>query len=260
MADGEGTGEGTGTGAGTGQQGGEFRAQFPADLKDHEAFKPYKTIGDLGKAHLDLIGKVKDLDGKTAKITELEGKLSSAIFKPGEKATDEEKTAYRKSLGVPEKPEQYEFEKAEGIEHDPNMISWAQKVFHKYNVSKESAVGIGREWDAFLKGVDEEEDKLIQGEITENQKKFREMKVNGIPVFKTDDEFKAALELNKRYWKKVTGEDMPAFVDGFSFTKFIHEHAKKYGEDMSLQGGQARGTGEEKPGMIYDKTPQHQKK
>lgn len=253
MAEAEGTGEGTGTGAGTGQQGGEFRAQFPADLKDHEAFKPYKTIGDLGKAHLDLIGKVKDLDGKTAKIGELEGKLAGAIFKPGEKATDEEKAAYRKSLGVPEKPEEYVFEKAEGIEHDPNMISWAQKTFHAAGLSKEQAAMIGKQWDGFLKGVDEEEDKLIQAEIDENQKKFR-------GLFKTDDEFKVALELNKRYWKKVTGEDLPAFVDGFSFTKFIHEHAKKYGEDMSLQGSQIRGTGEQKPGMIYDKTPAHQKK
>jgi hypothetical protein len=227
----------------TQQQSLGWRAALPDEYKEHEFVKDTQKPGDFVKRAIEV---------KTERDT-LKTKLEGAIIKPGEKATDEEKTAYRKSLGIPEKPEGYEFEKAEGIEHDPNMISWAQKVFHKFSIPKEAAIGIGKEWDAFLKGVDEEEDKLIQAEIDDNQKKFR-------GLFKTDDEFKAALELNKRYYKKVMGEDLPSVMDGFKLTRFIHEHAKKYGEDKSLVGTQTRGIGEQKPGMIYDKTPQHQKK
>jgi len=226
-----------------------WRAGLPDDLKNHEAFVPHKTVGDLGKVHIEVMQKVKELEGKA---TQMEGKLSKAIFKPGEKSTPEEVIAYRQAMQVPDKPEGYEFPKREGEENDPNLISWAQKLFHKHNLPKDVAFDIGGEWNAFLTGVEKEEDRLMQVEIEEAQKKFR-------GEFKTEDEFKAALELNKRYYKKVMGTDIPPFMDAYSITKFLYEHAKKYGEGMSPPGSQTRGTGDGKPGMVYDRTPQHNK-
>ena len=104
-----------------------------------------------------------------------------------------------------------------------------------------------------MTGVEQEEDRLIQAENEEAVKKFRS-------EFKTEDEFKTALQLNTRYYKKVMGVDMPPFMGAYDTTKFIYEHAKKYGEDHSPPGSQMGGGGQQKPQMIYDKTPQHQKR
>ena len=258
MAEGEGTVEGTqGTGAGTGQDTQSttppaWVAQLPVDLKANEVFTKYPTLRDLGKSHIEVLGKIKELDGMTAKIGELEGKLSNAIPKLPENPTKEQLDAYYTALGRPAKPEDYKFEPDEGVEHIPEVLDWAQKTFWKYGLSQEVAQGIQREWDQFQKGVEQEEEKLVQTEVEENQKRFR-------GLFKTDDEYKTALEMNNRYWKKITGEDLPTFVDGFTLIKFIHEHAKRYGEDQSLPGSQTRSTSDQRPRMLYDRTPAHQK-
>lgn len=227
-------------------------SQLPTDLKANEVFTKYPTIGDLGKSHLEVMGKIKELDGMTAKVGELEGKLSNTIPKLPQNPTKEQVDAYYAALGRPGKPEDYKFEPDEGVEHDPKMIAWAQKVFWENGIPQSAALQIQKQWDQFLKGVEAEEDKLIQGEIDEAKKKFR-------GEFKTEDEFKAALQLNSRYYKKVMGTDIPPFMDAYSITKFLYEHAKKYGEDKSIQGSQTGGGGQTTPGMIYDKTPQHQK-
>lgn len=74
---------------------------------------------------------------------ELRGKLGSAIVKPGEKATDEEKAAYRKAMGVPDAPEGYKFpDLPAGMELTDTVkadrVEWA-KFLHDENVSAASA-------------------------------------------------------------------------------------------------------------------------
>lgn len=258
MAEGEGNVQGNPTGDVTGQQTQTITppawvAQLPDTLKANEVFTKYPTIGDLGKSHLEVMGKIKELDGMTAKVGDLEGRLSKAIIKPDEKATPEQITAYRTAMGVPDKPEGYEFPKRGDEDNDPKLVSWAQNLFFKHMIPKDAAADIGKEWNDFLSGVEAEEDRLMQVEIDEATKKFR-------GEFPTENEFKTALELNKRYYKKLMGTDMPPFMDAYSITKFIYQHAKKYGEDQSLGGAQTGGSGAQNPGMIYDKTPQHQKK
>ena len=39
-------------------------AGLPADLRDNEAFKSYRTVGDFAKAHLDTAAKAKEYEGK----------------------------------------------------------------------------------------------------------------------------------------------------------------------------------------------------
>jgi len=73
-----------------------WMAQLPQDLKEDQSLTKFQTIGDLGKSY-----------------KELEGKLGKAIVLPGEKATDEEKVRYRKSIGVPDKPEDYKLDPVE---------------------------------------------------------------------------------------------------------------------------------------------------
>jgi len=244
---GTGTGEGTGEGTGKGDEGqGQslgWRAGLPDPLKNHDAITPYKTVGDFAKVHIETVGKVK----------ELEGKLASAIPRPGEKATDEEKAAYRKAIGVPDKPEDYELPKVEGIETPTKTEEWARKSFHKANLTKEQAKSVGTDWNEFMAGMVAEVDRIAVEQQKEADKKFR-------AEFKSDEEYNGAKEGVKRFWKKVSNTEFDTFCNETgignhpTLIKFIYEIAKKTGEDFSPKGGGQRGA-EVKPGMIYDKTP-----
>jgi hypothetical protein len=67
-----------------------WMAQLPDDLKRDPGFTKFPTIGELGKAY-----------------KALEGKIGKTLALPGKDATPEEKAAFRKALGVPDKPSDY---------------------------------------------------------------------------------------------------------------------------------------------------------
>ena len=84
------------------------------------------------KADADLIKSLSKFERGIPDIVksyaELEKKAGQAIVVPNEKATEEEKAAYRKAIGVPEKPEDYKLEPVtlpEGLTVDLAM----QKAF-----------------------------------------------------------------------------------------------------------------------------------
>ena len=248
--EGEGTGEGTETGAGTGQQGGEFRAQFPADLKDHEAFKPYKTIGDLGKAHIDLMGKAKELDGMSAKVKDLETKLSNTIPKLPENATPEEIEVFYESLGKPESPKGYAIPKPEGSESDPKMVEWAQNTFYGANLSKHQAEFIGKEFNTFM-------DNVVKADLERRASMLAQ--TEGSLKQEWGDKFDGNVELVRRVWEKFTNSEIKAFLEEDhkgpignhpSFIKFLHGIGKVVMDDTTPKGSQAGGaTG--KVTMVY---------
>lgn len=235
---------------------GEILSQLPEDLRTNEVFTGMNTAGDLGKALLDSHGKLKEFDGKVkdyeGKIGDLEGRITNYIPKITDKSTDGEKAAYFKAIGRPDKAEEYEFPQVEGRENDPGMVKWAQGTFHKAGLSKEQAKAIGTEWNAFVAGMVETEDKLVMEERTTNEKVFRSQ-------FKTEDEYKAGYTLATRFWEKVTGtkfDDLykePEVWQTPGMMAFIFGTAKMMGEDMSPPGH--RPGDEVKGGMVYDKSP-----
>lgn len=237
-----------------GQPGGEWRAQLPADLKENEAFTSYRSLGDFAKAHLDTLGRAKDLDGKTAKITELEGRLSNSIPKLSDKATDEERAAFYKVLGRPDKPEQYEFPKNDGIEHDPKMIAFAQKAFHKANLSKDQAAIIGGEWDGFLAGL-AQADKQARDKAKADAEKTLKTELG------SEDKYNEAVALAGRVWKKFSNMDFDTFCNetgignDVRLIRFVVNAAKLTGEDTTPQGSARPGGESGKPGLVYDKSP-----
>ena len=222
---------------------GDWRDQLGDDLKKNEIFTSFKgTLSDFAKSHVDTLGKVKDFEGRVA----------NSIPKLSDKATDAEKVAYRKALGVPNKPEEYEFPVREGKENNPQMVGWAQKVFHRHGVPKEAAKGIGAEWNQFMDDMVEAEEKIAETEKVEAQTKFRGQ-------FKSEEEYKAGYELTKRFWNKVTGTNFDEVYkepDAWQvplFMSFIFNTAKMMGEDVSPKG---RSPGDTKTeGMVYDKSP-----
>ena len=232
---------------------GEWLNQLPDDLKTNESLTGYATLGDFTKAHLEAQGKLKESDGKVkefeGKVVDLEGRLTNSIPKLSDKATDEEKVVYRKAMGVPDKPTEYEFPATEGVQHDEKFVQWAQNLFHKTGVSKGVASQIGQEWDQFMVEMVKAEKEAEEKEKTENEKKFREQ-------FKSEDEFKVGYELSKRFWKKMTETDFDEVykeVDTWKkplIMSFIFNTAKAVGEDFSPKGGGPAG-GETQVGMKY---------
>ena len=89
------------------------------------------------KADADLIKSLSKFERGIPDIVksyaELEKKAGQAIVVPNEKATEEEKAAYRKAIGVPEKPEDYKLEPAtlpEGLTVDEAMQKQFLQIVH----------------------------------------------------------------------------------------------------------------------------------
>ena len=232
-------------------EGGEWRAQLPADLKEHEAFTSYATLGDFARAHLEESAKVKEYEGK---VKDLEGRVKEMIPKLPEDATEEEIKIFWASMGKPETPDEYEIPgPAEGEKADPAVVKWAQQTFHKANLNKEQAKIIGSEYQAFVR-------EIIKADIQANEearlaaeKKLRE-------ELGSEEKFREATALADRLWRESTGVDFAQFLkdnamikNPYPIIKVVVDLAKKVGEDKSPPGS-SRGATTVK-GMRYDKSP-----
>jgi len=223
----EGTGEGNGTGAGTGNQGEspKWLEQLPADLKGNAAFGSFKTIGDFAKAHLDMSGKVTELEGVKAKF--------DALPK------------------APAKPEDYQFDPVEGL--DVNMLNDARPEFHKLGLTNDQAKAmVALEGALWKKRVDAFETKFNADKAAEETKLKAEW----------GDKYDTRIENMKRFLTtfskdfKVDGKtvDVGAWLNqsgmGNSpfFIRLVDALAQKFPEDSSPSG--RSGDSGDKKGMI----------
>lgn len=242
MTEGTEQGTNTGTGEGTGSQDNlGWRAALPDEFKNHDYVKTFEKPGDFVKSALDI--KTEHDSMKT--------KLEKAIFKPGDDAKPEEVSAFHKALGVPEKADDYEFQAAEGVEHDPKMTDWAKKTFHTANLTKDQAGIISQAWDGFMTGMVEAQKEASEKAVKEATETLKK---------EWGADFDKNLELTKRGWKKFADTEFDAFCDETgvgnhpALVKFIHNVGKAMGEDFSPQGSQDKGSGKHE-GIVYDKSP-----
>lgn len=105
-----------------------WRAALPDEFKEHEFVKTFQKPGDFVKTALEI---------KNERDT-LKTRVDGAIFKPGENASPEERAAYLKALGVPDKPEGYEFSVPEGVPNDKAEAEFLRKLAHESGLPKEA--------------------------------------------------------------------------------------------------------------------------
>jgi hypothetical protein len=214
----------------TGNQGSNspgWLAGLPSDLRDNEAFKAHKTVGDFAKAHLDVAAKAK----------EYEGKLANSIPKLGENATQEERDRFYNSLGRPEKPEGYELDPEKKNAPEWNKY-WEDALFQE-GVSKQTAQGLQKRLNAQMTQMVEQHNAKI---LAENTKAAETLKTE------LGDKYDASVALVSRLWKQW-GKTEVEFDKAFStetsanrvtMMRFLLNVAAKTGEDSSLRAGGQR--------------------
>jgi hypothetical protein len=214
-------------------------AGLPDELKAHEEFKSYRTVGDFAKAHLDTAKKAK----------ELEGKLGNSIPKLGENATQEERDRFYNSLGRPEKPDGYKF-----AGEDKAAPEWTKAY-------KDAMYRIGVP-AAMATQLSEFNNSMINQMVEQHNARILSENAAAAATLKTElgDKYDASVALVSRLWKQWGGTEVDfdkAFASETSqnrvtMIRFLLNVAAKTGEDSSLKGSGMRQQGP-KPGYDLSK-------
>ena len=220
-------------------------AGLPADIRENEAFKPHKTVGDFAKAHLET----------AKKATDLEAKLKDSIPKLPEDATQEERDVYQMSLGRPEKAEEYEFDGED--KNAPEWTGFWKGEFFKLGLPKSQAKALSTAFNGHIQKMVEAPNAGIQKEITDASTKLKT---------ELGDKYDASVELAARLWKKETDTDFDKAFTGetsanrYTMIRFLLKMAAKTGEDLSPQGGLNQSRQNQTAFVSYDKSPAPPKK
>ncbi len=213
---------------------GAWTAQLSDDLKGNDAFTGHETLSDFANAHLEVQGKVSELDGRATTLegekSDLEGRLANSIPKLGENPTEAEITAFRNALGVPESADDYEFPKAEGVEHDESTTAWAREIFHDAQLTKSQAAVISQAWDKYTMEIQ-------KAELAETVKAEEEARV----ALKAEwgAGFEENMKFIRRGWKEFTDSDLDEFMKSSGLgnhpllLRFMFKVGKAMGEDFS---------------------------
>lgn len=180
--------------------------QLEGSLKGNEAFNQYPTISELGKAFI-----------------ELKGKSEGAVKIPGENATPEEITAFRKALGVPDKPDDYKIEKGtppEGMAYDDALEAKFKETAHALNLNKKQVEGLFKMFS--------DHNTSMYSQIADTLKGNKEKAVNALKDIWKGDEYKTNTEKTVRSFMKFIDVAKPP--DAFGGT----EGVKKWFETSGL--------------------------
>lgn len=225
-----------------------WKTELPESLRGHEAFVNYQTKNDLWNGHIEMAGKLKDL----------EGKLADTIPKLPENATDEQKAAYRAAIGIPEKADDYEVDLIEGM--DNSLAPLFKQAAFELGMPASMAKGLSAWWNktllAFVSAQDEAKAKAhneavekLNNEWGENANANAEaIKAAYQHIVKDNPTFEQFLktEVDTGGGKKQLLGDLPEMR---SFVLWI---GKKMLPDTILQGNPPIGD-PVKVGMNYDK-------
>jgi hypothetical protein len=171
-----------------------WRAALPDEFKEHEYVKTFQKPGDFVKSALEI---------KTERDA-LKTRVDGAIFKPGENASPEERAAYLKALGVPDKPEGYEFSVPEGVPNDKAEAEFLRKLAHESGLPKEAGERFA---SAYFERM-----KSNLGAIRQQIETRRTEAVNALKG-EWKDAYDAKLDAAKLAVRKIGGDDLVAWMN-----------------------------------------------
>ena len=171
-----------------------WRAALPDEFKEHEFVKIFQKPGDFVKSALEIKNEHDAL--KT--------RLAGAIFKPGENASPEERTAYLKALGVPDKPEGYEISAPEGVPNDKAEAEFLRKLAHESGLPKEAGERFAAAYFDRMKAN--------LGTIRQQIETRRTEAVNALKG-EWKDAYDAKLDAAKLAVRKIGGDDLVQWLN-----------------------------------------------
>lgn len=205
-----------------------WRAGLSDDHKENEWAKQHGKVSDFFKDAL----QVKD-DAVKAEADHT-AKMKTAIFKPGENATPEDILAFRISMGVPEKPEDYSLTNGD-VKHSPEFETWFRGTAHELGFSKEQVEGLVPRFDAYMEGI-------IEGVAEDQKKAVTEAKTKLVAEWGAS--YDENLEFTRRGFEHYFGsdEEFKGFLEEGGLgnhpllLKAFHKVGRSIGDDWSLPG------------------------
>jgi len=227
----------TGTNDSQGSQGGDFPTwmdQLPDDYKQDEDGKGFATIGDLYKSFKDL-----------------KGKAEGAVKVPGEGATEEDVESFYRSIGKPEKPDEYEIKAPEGLEDlDLNLF---RDLFHKNHLTKKQAEGLFAGYTELLSKALEEQVNIAERELEEAK---TALKTEFGDKYNEEAEYatRALKQFGTEELQKALGDQVKSNPALF---KFLAKIGRALAEDKIILGEKGGEKGIEATGQLeYEKSPE----
>jgi hypothetical protein len=217
-----------------------WRAGLTGDLQQNEAFKEFKTVADFGKRYLEV----------QTKATELEGKLSTAVPKLGDNATDAERSQYYDALGRPKQPSEYEFDGED--KNAPEWTSSWKQQFHSMGFTKAQGKQLSTAFNAQMQKMVEAHNVSIKNEVTAAETKLKS---------EWGDKYDANVELARRLYQKHVGTEFDKDFDAgtektrLATIRLLVKFAALTGEDRSPQAGQSQNAKTNGSFINYDKSP-----
>lgn len=133
-----------------------WREALPDDLKTDKSLEKFKDVPSLAKSYLE------------AQKAASKAMNAKGVIIPGENATPEEVSAYRKALGVPETPDGYELESPtlpEGMVFDTDKAKKLAELAHAKGISKEAFQELAKAYNANQIAEFEAQQKVVQENI-----------------------------------------------------------------------------------------------
>lgn len=142
------TGSGSTTASQEGTQGkaqgeGQESSTQTATLAGYAAGLSKELKADPGV--IAYTGKFKSMDDLVKSAMAAESKIGSMVSIPDDKASPEQVAEFNKKLGVPEKPEDYQFEEDQRVKADPEQTAAFKKLAHELGLTKKQAARLWKD-------------------------------------------------------------------------------------------------------------------
>ena len=229
-------------GDGDGDQPKAFLDMLSVDHRRMAEGKGWKEPGDVMKAY--------------AEIEAWQGRNANQARVPGENATDEDKAAYRKAIGVPDKPADYvkDFKFSDGVKVDEGRQETFLKGLHERNAPPDvvnfvmetydelARAGMER-LDANIEPTARQQREALEKEWGNDAKANFDLAERGLRLLFTDDDMQAFRQL-----RLMDG----SFVGDQGFVvKALNSVGRALSESSGLPGAR---TVNDLPGMINTAT------
>jgi hypothetical protein len=163
----------------TGGESSDWRSMLPEDIRNSPALADFKDVGTLAKSFVDTqayVGNSIRIPSEEASeeqraefIQKLQSRVPELMIRPDFSDENQSKEFFR-TLGMPEKPEEYEVPEVEGLQLPEDRVNFLREVAHKHGVTNDQFKGFMAEvLQADARGIQQQQEKTQQSMQTLKQ-------------------------------------------------------------------------------------------